>query len=659
MKKVLLSTLLFFSLYAQNNTDNILESIQNDLQTYEEIATDTKQNVDYMPYVISVLNNKELVKLGVLTLREAIVLVPGVDISIGMVGAQNAIFRGSNPFAVGQSKLLIDGVVMNNQMFGAYNHYLDMPIDVIERIEVVRGPGSLDSSVNAFAGSINVISKANKKSTDKKENSLFAAFGSSEYKMGGYVGSYQGKNLELSSDLFYQEHDKTLPIGVDRFGTPATDAPLWLKNYSLGLNLEYKEFYIKSRFSHNEKGISYGQSFSTSEDSSDDLDVSNNSIETGYEFKIMKGVEAKLSLGYLDEYRTLQNKIKPDGLTHSGKTYPNGQYMLADHSAQTLNEKLEFKISAIDYNKITVGAKLIQSRVKNNDMKTSTDDMKTFKKLELLSNEKRDQHSFYVDDLVDFNEQTSLQVGLKFDHYSDVENQLSPRVAIVHRYNDKNIFKLMYTNSYREPSWREQYLNASTKPKSNLDLKPESVDAFEAAYVLKFNETNDFKVNLFYLQNKKQINAENNVSTFANIADNELYGLEAEIHTNISSKDKIYVNYSYVAGENTHNALTNVSQHMVKGYYIYNFDKSLVVSSILKYVGEKGRDNNDVRDNINAHFLADFTATYTHKPSDVLISLSVKNLFDEKHYLPSHNNTYVGDFEQEGRNFLVRLSKKF
>lgn len=654
MKKLFLLSFLFSIAYAQEAPDSLIESLQDDLQKYMKIAMQTKENVDYMPYVISTLHNQELVNLGVLSLREALLLLPGVDISIGMVGAQSTVFRGSNPFSHGQSKLLIDGVVVNNQMFGAYNQYLDMPIDVIERIEVVRGPGSLESGVNAYAGSINVITKANKDDGDKKENSLFAAYGSNEYKMGGFVGAYQNEDFELSSDLFYQEHDKTLPTGVDRYATPATDVPLWLKNYSMGINLRYKDFYIKSRFSNNEKGISYGQSFSTSQDKSDDLDVLNNSLEAGYGFKVANGVKAKLSIGYLYERRELQNKIMPDGAA-----FPKGRYMLADHSAQSFSERLEFKVSTLENHDVTAGVLLTHSSVLNNEIKISNDSMLTFQESQLLSNEKRDIYSFYVEDLIDFSEKTSFQLGLKFDYFSDVENQLNPRLAVVHRYDDENIFKLMYTHSYREPSWREQYLNGKAKPISNLDLEAESVDAYEAAYIRKFSKESDFKINLFYLVNKNQITSQNNASRYANMDDNELYGVEAEITTSLSPNDKAHLNYSYVAGNNSKNAFANVAQNMLKAYYVYNFSKGFTASSILKYIGEKSRVEGDSRENANAYVLADLTVNFKYEPGDVLVSFSIKNLFDQRYYLPAQKDTYEGDFEQEGRNFLVRLGKRF
>jgi len=661
--RVLLFISLFSILYAEEPGDEFLELLQGDLERYTQIATGIKQNVDYMPYIVSVLHNKELTQLGILSLREALTLVPGVDISIGMAGVQNPIFRGSNPFAMGQSKLIIDGVVVNDQMFGAYNQYLDMPIDIIERIEVVRGPGSLLSNVNAYAGSIHVITKANKDDGTEKEKSVFASFGSEEYMLGGFVASFKEDDFEFSSDLFYQRHDKKLPAGPDRFGNSA-DAPLWLKNYALGVNTNYKDFYLKGRFAKNESGVSYGQSFSLSDDTSDYLDVLNNSLEVGYGFDMAKGVRGTLSVGYFDEWRELQNKVMPDGssmmMPPMGMVFlPNGMYFLVNYTEQTFKERFEVKVTAIDDHTITAGIELSQSRIKDNTAKNSMNNMLTFTEKDLLSNSRREHSSFYVDDLVNIDEKTSLQIGAKFDHYSDVKDQFSPRLAIVHRYDDENIYKLMYTHSYREPSWREQYLAGAHYFSADVNVRPETVDAYEAAYIHKFGMKNDFKFNAFYLNNKDQIHAQDATRIFTNQGDNELYGLESELGLRVAKDDKFYLNYSYVDGSNVSRSLANSAQHMARAYYIYNLTEQISLSPLIKYVGEKGRVDGDDREKVDDYITTDLSVVYTDASNDLSLSLSVKNIFDTTYYLPSPEDTYPNDFEQAGTSFLVRLSKGF
>jgi len=664
-EKIILSlSLLLLSIpsFAKDMDDpDMLQLLQEDMQEYSRIATQTRQNVDYMPYIISSWNSGELGQLGISTLREALGLVPGVDLSIGTVGTATPIFRGSNPFAMGQSKLVIDGVVVNDKMTGSYSQFLDMPVYMIQRIEVVRGPGSLLSYVNGYAGSIHVITKANRDDNSPVENELFAELGSSQYKMGGFVASHKENEFSISSDLFYKTHNQNLPVSVDRYGSSG-ESQQWLDNYSFGINAHYNNFSIKGRLSEKEGGASYGQSFSLSEDESDYVAIENNFFELGYYYDITKDVKVELSLGYIELNRQLQNKVIPDG----GPTSPldatplvNGKYFLVDIDEETFHERIELQIDAVDSHHINLGVHGYQSDMEKVEGRTSLNDMQTFVEFPILIDTPRNMYSLYFVDLIDITEQTSIQIGVKYDHYSDVESQASPRIALVHRYDDENIYKFMYTHSYREPSWREQYLAQSSFYSSTININPEIVDAYELSYIRKMGLKSHIKLNAYYLSNEEQIHAQNPTHTFQNNGDNNLYGFDIEYKKEFTNNDHVYFNYSYVGGENVGNELASSAKAMAKAHYIHNVNDELTVSAIAKFVGDKGRIEADLRDDVGSYTLFDLSVNYQHQPTGISANLSVKNLFDETYFLPSPENTYPGDFERESRSIIFGLGKKF
>lgn len=652
-------SLILFSLAipiqaSEVSTDQLLFELQQDMDQYAKIATNTKQNVDYMPYVVSTLKEKDLSSLGVLNLREALTLIPSVDLNVGMAGVKNPIFRGSNPFAYGQSKLIIDGVLVNDQIFGGYNQYLDMPVHIIQRIEVVRGPGSLLSHANGYAGSIHVITKANRDDLEKVDNEVFTSFGSNDYGMAGGIVSYSTDNYSLSADVFYQEHDLELSVSEDRFGNSG-DTDQSLENYQVGINFNSGSFKIKGRFAQNDSGVSYGQSFSLTDDSRDYLDVGNNSLEASYNYQLSDTVTLDFTLGYFDENRELQNKVMPNG----AMMLPNGRYFLVDYNEKSYLQRVQTTINSFNSHTITAGIQVMQSYIRENDASMSNDNLQTFSNFDLFSKESRHHTTYYIDDLIQVDEQVSLQLGLKYDQYSDVKDQVSPRLALVYRHDDVNIFKAMYSHSYREPSWREQYLNAQAFYRANLDLEAETVDAYELAYIRKMRLDEYFKLNVFYLDNQDQIHAQNNTNTFENSGDNELYGIEFEYQRYLTENGKLYLNYSYVDGSNVSGELANSSQHIAKAYYIHQLTNNLNLSGIYKYVGEKGRIEDDIREDVNDYSLVDVTLEYNHQPTDLSLSFSVKNLFDKEYDLSSPDGTYPDDFEQDGRTVLFQLRKRF
>jgi len=656
-EKIILSlSLLLFSIpsFAKDMDDpDMLQLLQEDMQEYSRIATQTRQNVDYMPYIISSWNSGELGQLGISTLREALGLVPGVDLSIGTVGTATPIFRGSNPFAMGQSKLVIDGVVVNDKMTGNYSHFLDMPVYMIQRIEVVRGPGSLLSYVNGYAGSIHVITKANRDDNSPVGNELFAELGSSQYKTGGFVASHKENEFSISSDFFYKTHNQTLPVAVDRYGNSG-ESQQWLDNYSFGINAHHNNFSIKGRLSEKESGASYGQSFSLSEDESDYVAIENNFFELGYYYDIAKDIKVELSLGYIELNRQLQNKVIPSAVLP-----PDGRYFLVDIDEETFHERIELQVNAIESHHINLGVHGYQSDMAKVEGRASIDNMQTFSMFDILIDTPRNMYSLYFDDLIDVTEQTSIQIGVKYDHYSDVESQASPRIALVHRYDDENIYKFMYTHSYREPSWREQYLAQPSFFSSTIDINPEIVDAYELGYIRKIGLKSHIKFNAYYLSNEDQIHAQNPTHTFQNNDDNDLYGIEIEYKNEFANNDQVYFNYSYVEGDNVADKLASSAEAMAKAYYIHNVNEVLTVSAIAKFVGDKGRIKADLRDDVSSYVLFDLSVNYQHQPTGISANLSVKNLFDETYFLPSPENTYPDDFERESRSIIFGLRKQF
>ena len=105
---------------------------------------------------ITVLQGDELRAQGVRTVSEALRQVPGAAVvSSGSFGGQTSLFlRGGESDHV---KVLIDGVAMN-QPGGAFN-FNALTLDGVERIEVVRGPGSVLYGTDALAGVVQIFTR--------------------------------------------------------------------------------------------------------------------------------------------------------------------------------------------------------------------------------------------------------------------------------------------------------------------------------------------------------------------------------------------------------------------------------------------------------------------------------------------------------------------
>lgn len=123
--------------------------------TASSIATDIRD----APASVSVIDRTSLERRAVADLSEAIRATPGVNVGFGSSGTRGISIRG---LGSGYSLILVDGKRVNAgmSMLRHYNGDLDwVPLEAIERIEVVRGPMSTLYGSDALGGVINIITR--------------------------------------------------------------------------------------------------------------------------------------------------------------------------------------------------------------------------------------------------------------------------------------------------------------------------------------------------------------------------------------------------------------------------------------------------------------------------------------------------------------------
>jgi len=119
VKRIIFTLCLYgLPLIASESTSHWMQEIVTEMKKVEAIAESIKMNEPYQPYIVTVFLGKDLERIGVSNLQEALELVPGVDIATDNMDNKRAVFRGSNPYAYGQSKLFIDGVEVKLINFG-------------------------------------------------------------------------------------------------------------------------------------------------------------------------------------------------------------------------------------------------------------------------------------------------------------------------------------------------------------------------------------------------------------------------------------------------------------------------------------------------------------------------------------------------------------
>jgi len=125
----------------------------------EVVVTSTRipSETENTPTAVTVLQGDELEQRQVRTVAEALREVPGVHVvQQGQPGGVTSVFlRGGNSK---HTLVLIDGVRVNNG-FDSLFDFGNLPMDNVERIEVLRGPQSTLYGSEALGGVINIITR--------------------------------------------------------------------------------------------------------------------------------------------------------------------------------------------------------------------------------------------------------------------------------------------------------------------------------------------------------------------------------------------------------------------------------------------------------------------------------------------------------------------
>ena len=161
----------------------------------------TDSTVGQSPAAIFVITQEMIRRSGVTTIPELFRMVPGMDVA-RIDGNKWAIgSRGFNQRFQDKLLVLVDGRTVYNPVFsGVYWDTVDYPLEDIERIEVIRGPGASVWGANAVNGIINIITKPAK---DTQGGLASGGGGTEERGFGTF--RYGGK---ISSNLFYRVYGK-------------------------------------------------------------------------------------------------------------------------------------------------------------------------------------------------------------------------------------------------------------------------------------------------------------------------------------------------------------------------------------------------------------------------------------------------------------------
>ena len=467
-------------------------------EEFVTIATGTRQQVSRAPSSATVITPADIKAIGATSLSEALETVPGLHVSADP-GGYNPIYiiRGIHTQDNAQVLMLINGVPATRLEAGNRGKaWGRMPVENIQRIEVIRGPGSALYGADAFAGVINVVTKSPDDIDGTEIGARVGSYRSGEawllhsaevagFKAGFYLDYFQtdGQDGRIDADA---------QTGADRFfGTRASLAPgdVNLDLDSVHGRLELQRDLWKLRLGYKGGTGGTGAGVGQSLDPFGSARVDEYTGDLSYENpEFAEDWEVSGRLSYANYVTDSKVWVAPPGVDYTpfGGAFPTGVVGKPGTSERNARLDLSAFYTGIKAHRLRFGGGYIYQDLY--DVKdhrnfvqtpplglpapvTDHSDSAPF----LKEGDRRDLYGF-VQDQWNFAPDWELTAGLRYDGYSDFGDTVNPRLALVWQTTYNLTSKLLYGRAFRPPSFSE--LNLINNPVSlgNPDLDPETID---------------------------------------------------------------------------------------------------------------------------------------------------------------------------------------
>jgi iron complex outermembrane receptor protein len=187
-----------------------------DLMNMEVTSVSKKeQKISEAASAVFVITSEDIARSGANNIPDLLRMVPGVEVAQINSSKWAISIRGFNGQYSNKLLVLVDGrTVYTPMLSGVFWDALDVTLDNIDRIEVIRGPGATVWGANAVNGVINIITK---KASDTQGGFATAGGGSYEHGFGAarYGGRFGGATAyRVFADGFDRNHFPT-PFGLN------------------------------------------------------------------------------------------------------------------------------------------------------------------------------------------------------------------------------------------------------------------------------------------------------------------------------------------------------------------------------------------------------------------------------------------------------------
>lgn len=631
-----------------------------------ESATKYPQLARNAPASVTVITHDEINRYGWRTLADLLQSVRGFYVTndknysyLGVQGFQRAGDYNSRILA------LLNGHTLNEDVYQQFFMGNDsgIDLDIVDRVEIVRGAGSALYGTNAIFAVVNIITKEGK-DINGFRSSLEAGSGGANKGILTY-GKTLSNGWDILLDASYFKsigRDLSFPYySANNGGITNSDGEY---AYNLFYRAKYKDLTIQLAGNDREKQIPTASYNAVFNDPREETFDGRYQAEVKYDHQVSEKYGFMIRI-YDDWYR--YRGYYP--ITGYPANTVNSDYSLGQYYGGEIQLRRDFE----HWNKLIVGSEYQKHSVllQNYDLPSFScigsgspspclDTAITF-----------DLFSLYLEDEIKPVDNLALTLGVRRDQYINYStlfsDKMTPRIALVYSPLPKTVLKLIYGEAFRAPSSYELYYAGTNIEPGHAS--PETISNFEAVWEQTLDAHYNTSLFLFQYNANNLIESVLDTGTglyqYQNVSRVIGHGVEAEIKGRWADGTAVYLNATFQETENTTTGLelSNSPRVLAKaGGILPIIEYKTYFSVEEQYVGERDTipDVNGAVQEVDPYAVTNLTLTMRNLIRGLDFQASVFNFFDQKYYDPASVLPFpIVQIPRDGRVFFLKSSYTF
>lgn len=619
---VLITSLCFGeaqSIFAEENFDEYT------LDTMLVTATRTeKRDVD-VPASTEIITYEDIVDSGSVNAMEAVSKMLGVDYNTYLPGgsAQTSMTNEINVRGFSYGTLIL----VNGNPINLNNTYVidAIPAEAIERIEVVKGGGSVLYGSEAQSGVINIITKK------KVSNKVRVGFGN--YKQQQYNVAVSNDKLKINYDLKKWGYVKEARYTAANTYTNLKES----SNENIGIGYNFND-QLSFEYNHLDTEVSYESLKKDRLNSFTDSSNKQDLIQLNYNGNKTKG-------------HAWFNKTKLDYAGSSARNLFENESFGAD-----LQQNIELNNKSL----LTVGG-VYKREVYNSKLKKGKPS---------IGKKARNQMGLFAQLDYKFNDKDNVIIGGRGTWTSSESNgqsydNFSTSAQYIHKFDQDKSFYVSVAESFVMPSFKQMFPSSWVETKPNPDLKPQEGINYEMGYK-EISGNHAWKVALFHMDIKDNISATLNKDDTYEYSNQDFKntGFEASLRVDASEKfdydlGLLVHNPKYKWDTDIRNGWHNkFGKYQITGGVGYKIDK-FRAKLTGSYIGDRYSSPSTMSYSykLKPYFLTSLTATYS-PDNNSEVSLLINNLLNRSDILSYSNKVGFGSLYTP-TNFMLSYTYRF